>query len=117
MPQAKKLVLHPSASESVNGNSDDFDNVIADGPGVLYIDTTVVNGTTPTLDFVLEEKDPESGQYHDSGLTIAQIIAVGIARYEVPEVFGVIYRLAWTIGGTAGPNMTFSAVFVVKDRG
>ncbi len=117
MAQAKKLTLHASANETANGNSVDQVALISDGPAVLYIDTTVVAGTTPTLDLVLEEKDPLSGKYIDSGAVIGQITATGIVRVEVPELFGIIYRLTWTIGGTAGPNFTFSALFLVKDRG
>jgi len=118
MSQAQKIQLHPLANEVVgSGPTGDFDGVTADGPGILYVDVTVAAGTSPTLDLVLEEKDPESGKYIDSGLTIAQIIATGINRYEIPNVFGMIYRLSWTIGGTVGPNFTFSALLLVKDRG
>lgn len=117
MSQATKLLLHASANETASGNTEDFEGVHADGPGVLYVDVTVSAGTSETLDLVLQEKDPESGKYIDSGLTIAQITAVGFTRYEIPELFGLIYRLLWTIGGTAGPNFTFSALLVAKDRG
>lgn len=118
MAQAQKILLHASALEGVgSGPSSDFGDVIADGPGVLYINVSAVAGTNPTLDPVLEEKDPESDAYIDSGLTIAQITGTGINRYEIPNVFGTIYRLSWTIGGTATPTLTFSALLLVKDRG
>lgn len=117
MSQLEKLTLHASGNESASSNSVDFDGVKADGPAVLYIDTTVADGTNPTLDLTLEEKDPVSGQYHDTGLSITQIVATGVARYAIEYLYGAIYRLAWVIGGTVSPNFTFTAVLVAKDRG
>ena len=121
MSQLRTEVLHPSSAETVSGNSADFDAVLSDGPGVIYVDVTAASGTTPTLDFTLEEKDPTSGQYFtvpDADFDVAptQIIAVATARYTLQNLFGSIYRLVWTIGG-ASPSFTFAATLQAKDRG
>lgn len=117
MSQVTKLTLHSSANETANGNSVDFDGFNADGPGALYFDVTSVGGTSPTLDFVLQEKDPVSGKYFDSGVSITQMTGVSTQRVAITDLPGAIYRLTWTIGGTASPNFTFSASLVAKDRG
>ena len=121
MTQLRTEVLHPSSAETVSGNSDDFDAVLSDGPGVIYVDVTASGGTTPTLDFTVEEKDPTSGKYFtvpdgDYDLAPAQLTGISTARYTLQNLFGSIYRLVWTIGG-ASPTFTFVATLQAKDRG
>lgn len=121
MTQLRTEVLHPSSAETASGNSADLDAILSDGPGVVYVDVTAVSGTTPTLDFTVEEKDPTSGQYFtvpdgDYDLAPVQITATGVARYTLQNLFGSIYRLVWAIGG-ASPSFTFAATLQAKDRG
>lgn len=111
----QRETLHASANETANGNSEDF-NVPGDGPGAFYLNITAAGGTSPTLDVTIEEKDPSSGVYFVAA-TFAVETGAGSQRQTLDANFGSILRVRWVIGGTAGPNFTFSLGMVMKDRG
>ncbi|KKL87330.1 hypothetical protein LCGC14_1935790 [marine sediment metagenome] len=117
--QVRTIVLHESANETAGGNSDDTPEIPSDGPSVMYLDITAVGGTAPVLDIDIEVRDPISGEYIVL-VAIPQKNATGFTRFTdalLDELRDAIYRIVWTIGGTASPNFTFSLAWVLKDRG
>lgn len=103
-------IILPSASRNANGN-EEFGGQDVDEMAVT-LDVTVVAGTTPTLDVVIEGKDPASGQWF---LIKAFSQKTAVARETIFVGHGADttfpckqMRARWTIGGTAGPAFTFS---------
>src|SRR5215468_11303033 len=52
----------PSGALTVSGNTGDFENLYGLGAH-FFFNITAVAGTTPTIQFSIDEKDPLSGQY------------------------------------------------------
>jgi hypothetical protein len=114
----QEYVIQPAGTViTANGQSPDLDN---SGAGVkLVIDITAVAGTTPTLTFVIEYKDPASGKYIPL-LTSAALGAVAttelfiypgaavVANLSASNILPKTWRVRWTIGGTGGPSITAS---------
>lgn len=117
--QVRTIVLHPSANETGNEVSADTPEIPSDGPSVMYLDITAVGGTTPTLDLTIEIKDPTSGAYQ-SYLSIPQQTTTGFLRFTdvlLDLLRDATYRISQVIGGSAGPNFTYSLTWIIKDRG
>lgn len=79
---------------------------------ILIVDVTAIQGTTPTLDVIVEELDPASGKYTQVGAALGTISTVSKVRHTVlgdTTPFGPMLRISWTLGGTATPGFTFTA--------
>lgn len=109
---ALENTLHASVATTASGNSNDLP-VSAYVRGVFYLDVTVVSGTNPTLDVIIEGKDALSGTYFTLA-TFAQKIAAGFERKELATLFDGWIRAKWTIGGTDTPTFTFTVGAVLK---
>lgn len=78
---------------------------------ILVLDITAIQGTSPTLDVVVEEYDPASGKFFALPAP-AQITSVSTVRHTIlaaTNPFGPMLRVSWTLGGTATPGFTFTA--------
>lgn len=111
----QRETMHASANETANGNSENI-AVPGDGPGAFYLEVTAFGGTNPTLDVTIEALDPLTNQ-NFLLLTFSQKTGVSSERLTLPDNFDTLLRVRWIIGGTAGPNFTFSLSMVMKDRG
>lgn len=112
------IVVQPAGTVlNASGNSVDY---YSGASGLdVYFNITALTGTTPSLTVTIQGKDPVSGQYYTILASAAVTTAVfthlqavdGIAvaanltaNMQMPP----IWRLAWTIGGSAGPTVTCS---------
>lgn len=126
MALKKTGTVFASAARTTTTNSSDQTLDTADDPAsvpgaiVLFLDVSVVSGTSPTLDIKVQMKDPISGNYVDMpSAAFAQKTAVGtdtltiypgaltIANRQVNAILPKTWRLVATIGG-ATPSFTFS---------
>lgn len=109
--------LEASSAKTVTGQT--VDQTVQGHRGVeLYLDLTVVSGTSPTLDIDVEVKDPSSGKYFTLA-SFPQQTAAGTAKLTIypginhaantyeSKPLARIYRAKWTIAGTS-PSFTFS---------
>lgn len=106
-------LLHNLGIETVSnqGSSVGVKNIT----GAAYLNVTVVNGTTPTLDVDIEEEDPSTGIWYIIA-SFAQKVATGKERVLLPAFIGSSIRAAWVIGGSSpGPDFTFSVSIATKD--
>jgi hypothetical protein len=115
------VTLVAERTETADGASADIDTR---GFNALtaYLEVTAFGGTTPTLDVIVEGKDPVSGAYHAiPGAAFAQVlgavssqrlaIALGIvaaANLAVNQPLPRTIRFSWTITGSAGQTYTFT---------
>ena len=100
----ESLTLVPSTTATTDGNGDDVD--VGDYiEAIIFANVSSVSGTDPTLDIVIEGKDPISGNYAtiDSFPTIT---STGTYVLQITN-FGKTIRARWTVGGTS-PSFTFS---------
>lgn len=74
---------------------------------IVYLDATVVSGTTPSLT-VTYQTSPDNVSWFDNTAGAA-ITAVGKQVIKVPTTAGNYGRLSYAISGTT-PSFTFSAV-------
>ncbi len=114
----REITLLTSVARTATATGSDTTNVEAKGL-LLFLDITVVTGTTPTLDLDVQWKDPVASKYITIG-SFAQQTGTGTldlliypgtvesANRKVSHVLPVTWRLNWTIGGTATPTFTFS---------
>ena len=101
-----------SAARTATANGTAFDTSDVDEiTGAL--DVTVVSGTNPTLDVVLETT-ADGTNYYTAG-AFGQKTAAS-AESKVFTGLGSLSRWKWTIGGTATPTFTFS-VAATYERG
>lgn len=105
--------------DNVTGKSADFDGSAFGFSGhtglVAYLDITTAGGTNPTLDAKLQTKDPESGNWVDTGDSFSQQTATGTSILQISkDALGTTLRFSYTIGGT-NPNFDFTMA-VVRQR-
>ena len=74
----------------------------------VYINISAVSGTTPTIDFFLE--DGTDGTLWFPLATTPQQTAVAALAIRNSNAAGTRMRLRWVIGGTT-PSFTFSVLF------
>lgn len=103
-------IILPSAARTANGN-DEFGGQDIDEMA-LTLDVTAASGTTPTLDVVVEAKDPASGAWFTLK-SFAQKTGVSRETIFIGHGADTVFpckqmRARWTIGGTATPTFTFS---------
>lgn len=111
-PNLKRpVVVLASASRTASGDSGRIGEVDDAKAASFFLDVTAAAGTSPTLDVVVETKDPASGKWFTIA-TFTQATGVTSERVAVTENMGHDVRVSYTIGGT-GPDFTFSvgAVF------
>jgi len=115
-----EITFVASAPRTANGNSPDLDLGDVDEIFVV-LDVTAQSGTSPTLDVVIEGKDPVSGKYR----TLYAFAQVGASTGTWDQSIGkggqtnrVIprtVRARWTLGGTS-PSYTFSVGAVARSK-
>lgn len=112
------IAVQPAATVlSANGNSTDY---YSGGRGVdVCLNITAMTGTSPTLTLTIEGRDPISGQYFTL-LASSAIAATGFTHLQASAGIAVaanstaniqlppIWRVRWTIGGSASPTVTCS---------
>jgi len=115
----EKTVLALAARTS-SGNSADQTNYNAKG-AIFYLNITAVSGTAPTLDVIVQVKDPTSGIYspivafpqQTSAATKKVIVYPGATDVDLKfddendVALPRTYRVRYVIGGT-NPSFTFS---------
>lgn len=108
--------IQPSTIETTDGNSPSYKTNSTDIG--ISIDLTAISGTNPTIDFEVQWSPDlvNWGSADGSADTFTQLTAVAVVA-KVFTVKAPFFRLKWTITGTAGPSMTFSAVGVYHARG
>jgi len=109
------LTLHPSQTETQDGNSGDF--YIGHAKTVIFVlDVTAFGGTTPTLDVKIQNKDPVSGKYDDA-VTFTQVGEATSTQWKYAPDSGKELanhiRVVWTLGGT-NPSYKFSVSAILK---
>lgn len=100
---------NPRASSGV-GEAVDIPEI---GAARFYLDVTAKGGDTPTLDVSIEE---QVGNVWYTLASFAQVTDVGQKTVTVNGPCGRKLRVAWTIGGTATPNFTFSVRGILEFR-
>jgi hypothetical protein len=102
-------VLAASASRTANGQGSAIGVPLLRGLVSFFLNVSAQSGTTPTLDVVIEAKDPLSGLW-DTVVAFTQVgAATGIERVtaEVPDAE---IRARWTLtGGSADYTFSVSA--------
>ncbi len=111
------LLSQASAAQNANGTSDDLDVSLCKRIAV-DINITAHSGTSPTVQFFLERKDP-FGNYtilwQSSVISTLTTASQSIgAKCTTKESLGSTVHLRWTIGGSASPTVTFSASILGK---
>ena len=99
----------PSGAQTVNGQSNPIEaSEYLEAHALL--DVTVVSGTSPTLDLVIETSPDKVSWFIHT--TFSQKTAVG-KDFKTLSNLGRFLRARWTIGGTT-PSFTFSVALVGK---
>jgi hypothetical protein len=75
---------------------------------ILVLVVTAVAGTSPTLDFKLQDSFDSGVTWVDTGITMPQIIAVGTFQTRSILPLAPLVRAVYTIGGSLGQSLTFS---------
>ena len=78
---------------------------------IVYLDATVVSGTTPSIT-VTYQSSPDGISFFDNVVGTA-MTAVSKTMIKVPTTTGKFGRLSYAITGTT-PSFTFSAVVEAK---
>jgi hypothetical protein len=95
-----------SAARTTSSNS--TGKVVDGGNIALILAVTAVTGTNPTLDVVVQwSADGTNFFAAQAADSFTQVTATGGAA-KLFTAKGPIYRVAWTVGGTATPTFTFS---------
>jgi hypothetical protein len=99
-----------SAARTTSTNSTAFDTTNIDSiNGTLIV--TVVSGTNPTLDVILQTTADGTNFYTVAAFAQQTDVNTGLAKIFGP--LGDTSRWSWTIGGTATPTFTFSIASTV----
>lgn len=108
----ENLTILTSQARTVSGTSAEF-TVGNYKEASFFLNVTAVSGTAPTLDVVIQTKDPVSGEWFDI-VTFTQATGVTKERKADKTIdIGSVIRASYTIGGT-DPSFTFSLGAVVK---
>lgn len=82
--------------------------------GILFLDVTKADGTSPTLDAKVQTKDPESGNWVDLGKSFTQFTGTDTKILQLDDEVGSALRVKYTVGGT-NPDFDFT-LSVVPER-
>ena len=111
---SRTRTIQESTIETSSGNSATFE---ADSTDIgISIDLTAISGTNPTIDFSIEWSPDGANFGVGEDVAFAELTATAV----VSRIFSVkapFFRLAWVIGGTDTPTMTFLSVGVFHARG
>ena len=111
---SRTRTIQESTVETTSGNSAAFE---ADSTDIgVSIDLTAISGTDPTISFSIEWSPDGANWGVGEDVAFTELTATAV----VSRIFSVkapFFRLAWVIGGTAGPSMTFLSVAVFHARG
>jgi len=104
------LELKASGAITASGNG----SAVLAGPALrgklkAVIHITAVSGTSPTIDFKLQESDDQSTWADIANSKFDQINAVGVYQQEFSTQKKYV-RLAWTVGGTSPSFTTWAYV-------
>jgi len=100
-----KQTVHSNATVTASSST------VLDGYGAtevtLYINVKASpTGTTPTLQYVIQEVDPGDGTtVTGATATSTSINAIGIQKISLPSTFGGAIKVSWTVGG-GSPSFT-----------
>ena len=100
------VTLSASAAKLVTGAATAVTGFAAANNLVIQLEVTVVAGTDPTLDVVIQDTVDGTNYYTIATFTQATAATTEIKR--VSTAFTDKLRAAWTIGGTDTPSFTFS---------
>jgi len=103
--------LNPAAPLTANANSPALD-LGAFNEAVIFLKTTAVSGTAPTLD-VKVQTSYDGTDWYDEGTSFTQITAVITPAVRKITNFGNYVRLVFTVGGTT-PSFTVVSQIVAK---
>lgn len=102
------------AAASASGNTPDFENLYAEGAH-FFFNVTIAGGTSPSIVFSVDEKDPASGNYvsiiKTAAITAANNpnparLAIGpgfpvVANQSASDFTPRTWRVSWVITGTS----------------
>lgn len=104
-------ITHPSAAETVTGQSAALD-VSTANEGMALLSVTAASGTVPTLD-VKVQVSADGTAWFDEGTAFTQAVAAVTPAAKKLTNFGAFMRYVWTITGTT-PSFTFVITTVLK---
>ncbi len=109
--QVDVLTLHPSQAETADGNGDNIQNSESARAISVFVDVTVVSGTTPSMDVIVETSiEGDAGPFVEQD-RISAIIATGAFTATInraDDALGIRIRIRFVITGTT-PSFTFEA--------
>lgn len=108
----KLLTLFKSAEKTSSSQTGAIDVSDSDEMSI-YLDVTVVSGTTPTLDVVIQDSPDGSKWYDKESFTQATGVTGEAKRITN---FGKFVRVKYTIGGTDTPTFTFEVKAVGRNH-
>ena len=109
--------LHASSEVTANGNDSGSIDLVAEQPKgmksevLAQLNVTVVSGTNPTLDVLVQESLDGTNWYTLIAFTQATATGLELKKAANP---GRYIRAKWTIGGTDTPTFTFSVEFLER---
>ena len=104
--------LLASAAKTTTGAATAVSGFQGAGTLIVQLAVTVVSGTDPTLDVLVE--DTIDGTNYHTIATFTQKVATGVQVLAVTAPFAGKLRASWTIGGTNTPTFTFSVLAYSK---
>jgi len=108
-----KVIKIFSGTKTATGNTHSTPiDVMQFKEGTFFINVTAKSGTTPTLDVVVESKDPAADIWNTIA-TFTQATDVTNELKAVAANLGNKIAIKYTIGGTS-PSFTFSVYAVPK---
>ncbi len=110
----KEQTVDDETGVTSNKNGNEF-GLLAHTDFIAFLDITKAGGTTPTLDAKVQTKDPESGNWVDTGDSFTQQTSTGTTKLEVTGPVGSALRFVYTVGGT-NPDFDFTTA-IVPERG
>ena len=109
----KEVTLLSSLQRSASGSTEDAPTAVAFFKEAnLFLKVTAVEGTSPTLNVVVETQDPVGGTWETLS-SFTQATAGGTEMKTIAGNLGYKLAIKYTIGGTT-PSFTFSVGAVFK---
>lgn len=115
------LVTPPTANEQANvhtitvtasGTSREYPEFEGFQRAILFLAVTAFTGA-PTMAIKLQVEDPLTRTWHDVTGADWTVTGTAVQNPKTVELYGLNYRLAWTITGGTAPSVTFQAAAVV----
>jgi hypothetical protein len=111
MSVERNVTLHDGAElTSGNGNTFTIDGLY----GAAYLNVKSVAGSPGTLDVIVEERDPVTGQFYTVA-TFAQVAqSTTKEKVALPTLFTNTLRASWTVVG-GSPGYDFEVGIYTKE--